>query len=68
MKLFNQSENKNIEKSEDLKVINLELKDPLSLVVFKSRVIGYEIEEHEFPFMLIFYFMHGPVDKDDYSC
>lgn len=43
----------------------LELSKPLSLIIFKTRYFSYEIEKYEFPFMLVFYFLHGPIDKDN---
>ena len=39
---------------------------PLSLVLLKSRLISYQIEKQNFPFLVIFYYMHGPADKKDF--
>jgi hypothetical protein len=46
----------------------IELTKPLSILLFKSRKYLYEIEQQSFPFILIFYYIHGPVDKLNNTC
>lgn len=48
-------------------MIELEITKPLSLVVLKSRYFAYEVDSYDFPFMLAFYFLHGPIDRDNLS-
>ena len=55
IKLSNQ---KNLEKTEEII-----LTKPLSCLIFKSRKLAYEIEPHSFPFIILFYYIHGPIDK-----
>ena len=40
------------------------LTKPLSGFIFKSRKVFYEICKHDIPFILMFYFIHGPIDKE----
>lgn len=49
-------------------VYDIKLTEPLSAVLIKSRRIGYEIPKHTFPFILMFYYIHGPIDKDNFTC
>jgi hypothetical protein len=60
IKLINQGENDNYE--------IIELTKPLSILIFKSRKYIYQIEQQSFPFILIFYYIHGPIDKLKHSC
>lgn len=41
---------------------------PLSAIILKSRRQSYEIPKHDFPFIILFYYIHGPIDKDSLSC
>lgn len=47
---------------------NVELTTPLSGILFKTRKIAYEIPKQDIPFILIFYFIHGPIDKATFTC
>lgn len=48
-------------------LVNIELTKPLSLLMFKARKVGYEIPKHDFPFIIMFYYIHGPIDKSNFS-
>jgi hypothetical protein len=51
------------ESSESEDIINLEVSKPLSAIVFKTRIFGFEIEKQNFDFFILFYYIHGPIDK-----
>lgn len=55
------------QKSKEL-LSRVELKTPLSGVLFKTRKVAYEIQKQDIPFILIFYYMHGPIDKNTLTC
>ena len=40
----------------------IKLSQPLSGIIFKTRRISYEIKKRNIPFVLITYYMHGPMD------
>ena len=47
--------------------IELELCNPMSCLIFKSRKFTYEVPRLDFPFILVFYYIHGPMDKTNFS-
>ncbi len=47
--------------------IEISLTKPVSAIIFKSRKIAYEINIHDIPFIILFYYIHGPIDKGDFS-
>lgn len=49
-------------------VFNVCVKQPLSCVMIKARKISYQIERQNFPFVVVFYYMHGPADRKEYTC
>lgn len=58
--LYSQSNEKLIKK--------VVLDKPLTGVLFKTRKIIYEIPNRNIPFIIISYYIHGPIDKSNYSC
>ena len=48
--------------SELIQEVNLT--KPLSGILIKSRNVFYEVNKHDFPFIIMFYFIHGPIDKE----
>ena len=56
IKLYDQSNQELIQ--------DIVLTKPLSGFIFKSRKVFYEICKHDIPFILMFYFIHGPIDKE----
>jgi hypothetical protein len=55
------------QQGEDKKWTDLELSNPMSCVIFKSRKFIYEVQKNDFPFILVFYYIHGPMDKNNFS-
>ena len=53
---------------EDNLINEISITQPLSLVLIKSRIISYQIDSHDFPFIVVFYYIHGPIDKKNFSC
>ena len=46
----------------------VEINNTLNCLILKSRIIAYEVPKQTFDFSVIFYYIHGPIDKDNYSC
>lgn len=59
---------KMVSQTDNNDVTFLEFTKPLSVLIFKSRFYLYEIDKQPFPFILIFYYIHGPIDKQNFSC
>ncbi len=47
---------------------NVEITNTLNCLILKSRLLGYEIPKQNFFFSVIFYYIHGPIDKISLSC
>jgi hypothetical protein len=47
--------------------IDINFTTPISCLIFKSRKFIYEVPKHDFPFILVFYYIHGPMDKTNFS-
>ena len=46
------------------KKTTVKLDKPLSGVIFKTRKMGYEIPKRDIPFILLSFYMHGPIDPN----
>ena len=55
------------QKSQNL-VKEVKLSTPLSGLLFKTRKLGFQIPKHSIPFCLLIYYIHGPIDKDNFTC
>lgn len=45
-------------------VNEVEFTQPMSMFILKSRMVGYKIKEVCIDFSIIFYYLHGPIDKE----
>ena len=61
--IINLYDQKNQQKVKEVKLIT-----SLSGILFKTRKMGFEIPKHNIPFVLLIYYIHGPIDKDNFSC
>ena len=60
IEIFLKEQNKS--NDENGKIHKIILDKPLSGIIFKTRRISYEIKKRNIPFVLITYYMHGPMD------
>ncbi len=56
------------ENSEEEVNKSIEITTNLPVLIIKSRIVGYEIPKQGINFVVFFYFMHGPIDKENFSC
>ena len=52
------------QKNDEL-ISDVKLTKPLSGIIVKARKVKYEIPKHNFPFAVMMYFIHGPIDREN---
>jgi len=46
----------------------VEITTNLPILIIKSRLVAYEIVKQSYNFVVLFYYMHGPMDKEGLTC